>query len=84
MCPERVTLISQDAQAAARQAAFCGQAKMPNPYPARTREFVLWEATFYSALSDFAELAAEPAPPGQKDGGSQAKPPAASTPAPRR
>ena len=54
IAPERVASISTDAQQVEPQAS--------NPHPARTREFVLWEATFHSALSDFTELA-EHVPP---------------------
>lgn len=66
MEPERVASISNDAQLAAWRVARLAHDKASNPYPARTREFVLWEATFHSALSDFSELSehAEPPPKG--------------------
>lgn len=60
--PERIAFISRDAQAAAWRVARGGQAAGPNPHPANTREFVLWEATFHSAMSDFSELAPDAQP----------------------
>ena len=56
---EQVASISSDAQQAAWRVARNVDPHASNPHPARTREFVLWEATFHSALSDFAELAEE-------------------------
>jgi predicted kinase len=57
IAPERVASISTDAQQAALRVAQQVEPQASNPHPARTREFVLWEATFHSALSDFTELA---------------------------
>ncbi|HEY0824975.1 MAG TPA: hypothetical protein VGD76_14400 [Ramlibacter sp.] len=54
---EHAASISADARAAALRVARGGEAS--NPHPARTREFVLWEATFHSAMSDFAPLPEE-------------------------
>lgn len=64
IAPERVASISTDAQQAAwRVAQHVDHPAASNPHPARTREFVLWEATFHSALSDFTELSEQPQPP---------------------
>ena len=63
IAPERVASISTDAQQAAWRVAREAQGATSNPHPARTREFVLWEATFHSALSDFSELPQQPQPP---------------------
>lgn len=57
--PEHIAAISTDAQEAAWRVAHGVEPHASNPHPARTREFVLWEATFHSAMSDFAELAEE-------------------------
>lgn len=65
--PERVASISTDAQQAAWRVARNVDPQATNPHPARTREFVLWEATFHSALSDFAELAEEEQATATKD-----------------
>lgn len=53
---ERAELISKDAEAAATQVALRERPLATNPHPARTREFVLWEATFHSVMSDFSAL----------------------------
>ena len=63
IAPERVASISTDAQQAALRVARQAQGKASNPHPARTREFVLWEATFHSALADFTEVAEQPQAP---------------------
>jgi hypothetical protein len=56
---ERAAIITRDAEITALRAAR-GQEEHPhNPHPARSREFVLWEASFQSAMSDFSELAKE-------------------------
>ena len=65
--PERVASISTDAQQAAWRVARNVEPQAANPHPARTREFVLWEATFHSALSDFTELAEEEQAEASKD-----------------
>ena len=64
IAPERVASISTDAQQAAWRVAQQADGQASNPHPARTREFVLWEATFHSALSDFTDLAEQPQTPG--------------------
>ena len=63
IAPERVASISTDAQQAAWRVAQQVEPQAGNPHPARTREFVLWEATFHSALSDFTELSVPAQPP---------------------
>lgn len=55
--PERAAGITRDAEVAAWRVARGGQPVVPNPHGPRTREFVLWEASFHSAMSDYAELA---------------------------
>lgn len=55
--PELVASISTDAKEAASRVAHHVEPAASNPHPARTREYVLWEATFHSALSDFTDLA---------------------------
>lgn len=55
--PELVASISTDAKEAASRVATQAEPAASNPHPARTREYVLWEATFHSALSDFTDLA---------------------------
>lgn len=60
MTRDQVAAISSDAQQAAWRVARNMELRPANPHPARTREFVLWEATFHSALSDFVELVDAP------------------------
>lgn len=56
--PERAAGITRDAEVAAwRVARGGGPPVAANPHGPRTREFVLWEASFHSALSDYADLA---------------------------
>lgn len=61
--PERAASISRDAEDAARSVAQGARPHADNPHAARTREFVLWEATYLSAMSDFSELREQPADP---------------------
>lgn len=56
MTRDRAAAISRDAEEAARDVAGGGRSVAVNPHPLRTREYVLWEATYLSTLSDFAEL----------------------------
>ena len=61
--PERAASISRDAEDAARSVAHGECPHVDNPHAARTREFVLWEATYLSAMSDFSELRDHPHDP---------------------
>lgn len=56
MSRDRAAAISRDAEEAARAVAAGSRHVSLNPHPLRTREYVLWEATYLSTLSDFAEL----------------------------
>lgn len=53
---ERVQRITLDAEIAALQVARGQRTEARNPHAPGTREYVLWQASFHSAASDFAEL----------------------------
>ena len=58
--PERANRIISAAEEAAEEVVASGTSGI-NPYPASTREYVLWETSYLSRLSDFADLEPEKA-----------------------
>ena len=60
MPPAYLQFIRRDAEEAARRTCLNRAPEPANPYPAGTREFVVWGTSFHIAMTELAE---PPAPP---------------------